>query len=238
MELFKPELNPKAEKKSVVWKKVEKYGKILALSALLSLPGIDSALAQDDSGEKKDLKTRIEQLKEKASGHVKNMITFVKEKGQSGKMGETPVKRWKSSENVITVGFSEDEQKAEWMTRESNDGTYRYFDQGADGSLDRIIINKNEPELGAKQKSGFNDLKTFSTMQDLADEADVTAELSPEDVKVYQFIKDGEKHFIKIVDFQSGEAAELSGDDADELTAKAQGLFEKKMAESVENSKK
>jgi hypothetical protein len=238
MELFKPELSPEKKRKPAVWKKFEKYGKILALSALLSLPGIDSALAQDQGAEKKDLATKIEQLKEKAAASVKNMVTFVKDKGQQGKMGETPVSRHKSAEGVVTtVGFSDDRSKAEWLTRESGDGTYRYFDQGADGSLDRIIINKEEAKLGGGQKAGFNDLKTFAEIDDLAAEADVTAELDPENVKVYQFTKDGEKHFIRIVDFQSGEASELAGEDADELTAKAQGLYGKKIEESLQKTK-
>lgn len=232
MESFKPERSPLSEKRSAIWKQFEKYGKILALAALLSMPSMDSALA-NEKGESVDLKTKIEQLKDKAAEHVKNLVTFVKEKGQSGKMGQTPVKRWESpkEKKVTTVGYSEDESTAEWMTHESDDSTYRYYDEGADGSIDRIIINKDDPELGAKQKAGFNDLKTFSEMDDLADEAVVTADLNPEKVKVYEFNFNGEKHFIKIIDFETGEASQLSGPEATELTAKAQGLYAKKMGE-------
>jgi len=182
----------------------------------------------------------IEQLTDKAAEHVKNLVTFVEEKGQSGKMDQTPVIRWESPEEkkVTTVGYSEDESTAKWMTHESNDSTYRYYDEGADGSIDRIIINKDDPELGAKQKSGFNDLKTFSEMDDLAEEAVVTADLSPEKVIVYEFTSEEENHFIKIIDFETGETSQLSGPEATELTAKAQGLYAKKMGEIADKLEK
>lgn len=231
MERFKPE-PPRQEvkKKSAIWNKVREYGKIVALSTLLSLPGIESAFAQD-KGEKEDIKTKIEQLKEKAAGHVKDVIVVIKEKGQAGKMGQTPVRRWKSPDEktVTTVGYSDDEGKAEWLIHEGNDASMRFFDKGADGSVDRVIINKSTPRLGPRQKAGFNDLKTFDSMQNLADEAGMTADLDPENVKVYEISFEDGNFIIKTVDFQSGEASELSGPDAAELAGKVQGSFTNSM---------
>lgn len=235
MERFKSE-PPQAEvkKKSAIWKKFEKYGKIVALSTLLSLPGIESAFGQE-KGEQTDIKTKIEQLKEKAAGHVKDIVVVVKEKGQAGKMGETPVRRWKTPDGktATTVGYSADETKAQWLIHEGNDASMRFFDKNADGSVDRVIINKENPALGARQKAGFNDLKTFDSMQNLADEAGITADLDPENVKVYEISFENGNFVIKTVDFQTGEASELSGPDAAEMAGKVQGSFTNTM-ESVD----
>lgn len=233
MERFKP-LIPTQEirKKPAIWKKFEKYSKIVALSALLLLPGIEPAFGQE-KGETKDLKTKIEQLTEKASEHVKKVVVVMKEKGQAGKMNQTPVRRWMSPDKDInaTVGYSADESKAQWLIHEGNNASMRFFDRGADGSVDRVIINRENPALGARQKAGFNDLKTFDSMQNLADEAGVTADLEPENVKVYEISLENGNYVIRTVDFQSGEASELSGAEAEELVSKVQGSY----TSSVEN---
>ena len=156
----------------------------------------------------------------------------MKEKAQAGKMNNTvPTRDWKSPDKEVsmTVGYSDDESKAEWLTHENEDASMTYFDKDADGSVDRGVINKEDLKPGAPRKSLHNQFKIFDSMQNLANEADMLSGLKPENVKVYEISFENENFVIRAVDFKSGEASEFDGPDAAELAGKVQGAFTNSM---------
>ena len=232
MERFKME-SPQVEtkKKPAIWKKFEKYSRIVALSALLSLPGIESTFGQEKD-EKEDVGAKMEKLKEEAAGHVMNILAGVKEKGQAGNIGETPVRRWETQDKKTsaTVGYRYDESEAQWLIYEGNDASMRYFDKDADGSVDRVIINReNSKFFGPRQKSMLNHMMTFDSMQELAEKADLTASIKPENVTVCEIGLENGESVVKFVDFQTGGVSELSGPDALEMATMVQGGFTESM---------
>ena len=209
--------------KPIAWKKLKGLGGVivLSLSAILSLPG-EPALGQGE-GEAKNAKASIEQSAERASEYIRNIIAAVKEKGQEGKMGRTPVRRltFPSKDATVTVGYTGD-GNADWFIYERDNAAMRFLDKGVNGSVDRVIINKAIRNLGVQQKTAENDLNTLVSIEDLAHEAHIAAGLKPEEVKIYE-ISLGEKgSVIRMVDFQTGETSELSGPEADQLVNKVQ----------------
>lgn len=213
-------------KGSINWKNVKEVGKVAGLLALLSLPIATEGFSSEKE-KATDGKTKLEQLKEKAAGNIKDLSLKMLKKCQEGKMGQTSVRKWESpdKQTVSTVGYSGDGKTPQFIISESGDGTMRFFDDKADGSLDRVVVNKSNPKFGARQKRSENDLKTFDSLDNLAGEAEVTAGLEPEDVKVYEIMtKDGIVTF-RSVDFNSGEATELSGPDAQSLATKVQSSY-------------
>ncbi|MFH1866700.1 MAG: hypothetical protein ABIJ81_01305 [Patescibacteria group bacterium] len=160
----------------------------------------------------------------------------MKEKGQQGRIERIPVRRWVSPDkkNSTTVGYSDEKSSdAKWLIYEGNDASMRFFDNGADGSVDRIIIDNEARPHGSQQKSAENDLKTFSSINELADDASVEANLDPQDIKVYEISFENGQFVVRSVDFQSGDSSELTGPDAEELVSKVQNSFTNSM-ESVE----
>lgn len=219
------------KKKSVVWNKIREYTKIATLSFFMSLPITESTLAQTKKVKKKDTKVKIEQLEKETSKYLKNIIPAIKKKGQPGKitgtMGkEIPLKRWQSlnGETVTTIGYSSDGNKAEWLIHEKNDGSVCYFDNNVDGKIDRAIINKNKTS-SPQQKSAFNNLKLFDSMQNLAEEANITADLKPENVKVYNVSFEDGGYVVKLVDFKSGKAYIIPGPEGAKMAGQIQTAF-------------
>ncbi len=227
MERFEP-MGPQSSSESKIstWKKFEQYGKIAALSTLLSLLGAEFVLGQE-KGEQEDVRAKIEHLKQRAAEYEKNIIAAAREKGQAGNMNATPVRRLQSPDGkiVTTVGYSLDEKTVQWFIHEGDDAAMRFFDKDADGAVDRVVINKENPKFGARQKAAFNDLKTFDSMQHLASEASVSADLEPEHVMVYEIRLEDQGLVVQAVDFRSGEASELTGSDAEKLISQVQGSF-------------
>lgn len=203
--------------KNGVWKKVQKYTEAAALVTLLSLVGTESATAQEADATQNHLSI------EQSANSVDRIARTLKEKGQSGTMGETQVRRWSAPDNsTVVVGYTPS-GVVEFIIQESKDGSMRFYDSGGDGSLDRVVINKGN--AGSHEKSDFNDLKTFSGIESLAREAQVSANLEPENVKVYETLMVGSDPVIRVVDFQTGEAYEMTGQDAASLNSTIQGKY-------------
>jgi hypothetical protein len=229
-ETFKAPAPEKNEPKENIWKKINKYGKIMALVALLSLPEAKSAIAQDTNrGEKSDSKVKIETLFKEAAQHVKNITPIIKEKGQSGKWNGITVRSLENEKGTsATFGF-DDKGETKWEIVDSNTGSLNILDSNADGKVDRFITNK-EADLPSNQKKGFNHLKNFQSIEELAEEAKTIASLDPEKVEVFDISHKNEKIEIKIVNFETGEATLLSGPDAENLA----NTFQKGFTNSLE----
>lgn len=241
MEQFKPikkevkKISDK-EKKYSAWKKIKNLTEVAALAVLLSIQGINSTLAQEQ-GEKKDIKAKIEQFKERAANSIETIILKIKENGQAGNFNETPVRRWVSPDKKtsIIIGYDEkNNDKADWLIYEGKNSSMRLFDEGADGLVDRVVINNENTSYGDQQKSSENDLVTFNSIDNLAENAQVESSLDPQDMKVYEVNYENGEFVISSVDFQSGETAKLTGPDAEVLISKIQGLYTESL-ETVED---
>ncbi|MFH1175353.1 MAG: hypothetical protein V1698_01360 [bacterium] len=205
MEHLKFDEEKETEKESINWKKIKKATQILAFSALVSFFNAESSLASDN---KKVEKTRdmakVEMLSEKMRSNI------------NGKMGEIPTAQKDFNGKNIIVGYSQEGGKANWVICDVDD--IRFFDKGADGVVDRVIVNK---EKGISGKVSFIDLKTFESMDKLAKEAQITSDLEPEKIQLFEF----QNQKIKSIDFNSGETAELEGEDAGRIITSAQERF-------------
>ncbi len=233
MERFNSETNNnESETKSTVGKKLRQYKKIAALITLLSLTQLESAMAQETEPSDNN-QEKITALAKKTGEHVKKIADNFKEVGQRGTIGKTKVRRVVNSakETTTTVGYNNDETETKWLTHEVMGSSLRFFDDNADGSLDKIIINDENSKLGPAGKSLENDLQTFDDMSSLAENAEMIASLKPEKIKVYAFTFENENFLIRSVDFESGEAGELSGPEAEALTKKMQQMYTDEMEE-------
>lgn len=205
---------------STLWEKVKDYTKVSAFAALVALPGVQAAHGQE-SEKGLDTQGEIGYAVEKAASSVKDIVASIKENGQPGTMNGTPV--WRLG--GVVVGYSEDKSKALWVIQESSDASMRYFDAGANGSVDRVIMNKDEGTSNPREKSGFNDLKTFASLMSLYQEAQTVANLEPENTKVYEFINQDGGNIVRSVDFQTGQGTEVDGEGAAKLRAIVQGKY-------------
>ena len=229
MENFKPpETHQPEEKieKPSRWRKTRKLIEIAAFSALFSSAfGGELSAQQKTKQQEEDPKHEIEQMQQKAEEHVQRIVVRLETKGREGTLGEVPVREWVSSgSDKTTVGYNAEGQ-AQWLIHENSDASLRFFDDGADGSLDRVILNNEEPEHGGKVKAAFNDLKTFSSMDELAHRAEIGASLEPEDIRVFEIRIEGENIIVSVVDFTSGDVAELTGPEAEKFVANIQSSF-------------
>lgn len=225
---------PEMTEKKSIWQRLRDYKKTVAFVALMTMASPTFAGAAEKIVPSSEGK-KIEDQEKKRENDKKNILKIVeniKTKGQEGRMGQTPVRKWiAKSGDMVVVGFSDkDSSKAMWVINESKDGGTRYFDKNADGQIDRFILN-NEDGASKGKKSAENGLNTFIPMDKIAETAGVEADLMPTKIKVYEFNSEDSGPTIKSVNFETGEANELEGEQAKTLTERVQNLFGGNIAE-------
>lgn len=242
-------------KKPPIWKKFKKLGEAVALTALLSLPGLELAFAQE-KGEEKDTRVKIEQSIKEAAVHVQKIAAILKEKGGAGYLkGLSPEKIpirsliLPESKQMVEVGYKgqvlEDNSRIEkeplFFIQEKEEGAIWFYDKNADGSLDRVILNNNTPRPGTPSKSFYNREKTLSSMDDLAFMADLKANsslrktyLPPEKIVVFEISFENDNYVVQSVDFEKGKFDELNGSEAEKAVSQLQEIYTKSV-ESLEN---
>ncbi|MDZ7798150.1 MAG: hypothetical protein U5L76_00870 [Patescibacteria group bacterium] len=237
----------KKEISSTLWRKIKDGGKVAAIVTLLSMPGIRSLKAQE-KGEGRKIKTkeRIEKLVENSAEKVQKIISIINEKGQEGTMGNTPVKRLESSDgSITTVGYSDDNynnemepNESEWLLHGNEKASMSYLDEGANGSIDRIVLNNDKTNKFIGEKRAFNKLNSFVPMETLADKAKIKSSLEPKDQAIYEMNNNENEYSIKVAEFENGKTSLLSGKEAKELTEKIQAHFYQEMSELLDNIEK
>ncbi|HLD27812.1 MAG TPA: hypothetical protein VJB39_03095 [Patescibacteria group bacterium] len=214
----------KGPEKYTLWKRVKAVTEAAAFLALLAIMTTEKGQAQEQPNFSEN-KDRTEVLKERISGQEKKIIIEAGKNGQPGLCEQTDVKRLiYPSQESVTIGYNE-AKEARWLFYENPDASMRFCDVGVDGLVDRVIVNHEQGTLSPKSNSAHNDLKTFVPMSALADEAKITVGLEPENVKVFEIVFENGIVVIRSVDFQSGEAIELSGDEAEQLSNSVQSAF-------------
>lgn len=221
-ESFQPEkMETKTKEKKTLWRTLTNIKNAAAFAALLAF----AAPAPSSAGEK-------EPSPENNSAKIAEIL---KTKGREGKFGQTAVRRWVSeNKDTVVVGYESD-GKPRWLISESEGAGMRFFDMSADGSVNRIILNNSRDP--AQRKAAWNDQATFKSMENLAKEARVEADLMPKEVNVYEIVRQGET-YLRGVDFEKGESEKVIGPEAKKLAERVQNLFNQKVAEhSAELSK-
>jgi len=233
---------------SSLWTRIKNAGKIATLVTLLSLPGLRELNAQEKA-EKIETISKIETLIKETEEKVKKIVAIVSEKGESGTMSgvmrRIPIKRLESKADgsVIRIGYpSKDEiseNNAEWLIYKNKESSRQFFDKDADGSVDRIIINK-EAKLSKEAKSALNDLDTFSSMDDLAREAKFASSFSRmrKKVTVFEITKENGNYIIKTVDFNNGDTSIISGEKAEKIVSGIQDEFNQEITNLLEDLQK
>jgi len=241
-----PEARPpegqKEFKKPTLWQKIRKTGEVAALSGLITVLGSEAAIAQNIQKKEaapEDPKHKIELLQKQAAEQEKKILIAVAEKGQKGVANpgtpfETPIGEIKTPDKeTVRVGYDKKTGQPNWFVLENEDGSMRFFDRGSDGSVDRVIINKQEGEKPSA-KSQKNDINTFTPMDGLAEDAGVIADVDPENVKIFEISFEGKQIEIRIVNFQTGEAQIATGEAAEKLASTVQGSFTDALEKAAE----
>ena len=222
------------EKKSI-FKRMRDLKNAVVLTAILSFVApVASVAAEKTDLPKEGTKiTDVEKSKENARENVLKIVDKIRVKGQEGKIESIPVRKWVSPEGeTLVVAFSPD-GKPLWLIDEGKGSEVLFLDKDVDGDIDRILFNRQKAEgpVKAKAKSAFNYLKILSSIEGLASDARTTADLMPENVKVFEFGEENGELLVTAVDFQTGESEQLIGEEAEKLTSKVQGLFGDKVAQ-------
>jgi len=230
-ESFKQNEMPREEsKEKSVWKTLRNMKNAVAFAALLAFaaPGITSAQEKETRPEGTKI-SDVEKGIEKAREDVVKIAEGLKIKGREGKFGQTTVRRWVSEKKEVVVAGYENDGKPRWLILENEGAQMRFFDMKADGSVDRIIIN--DEKSPARKKATDNDIKTFVSMDKLAGEARVSADLIPEKAHVYEIGKENDEVILRGVDFEKGESEKIIEPEAKKLAERIQNLFSQKVSE-------
>lgn len=226
---------PAEQEKKSIFKRMRNLKNAVVLTSLLAFAAPAATLA----AEKTDLPkegtkiTDIEKSKESTKKNILKIVDRIRVKGQEGKIESTPVRKWVSSEGeTLVVAFGPD-GKPLWFLDEGKGSEVLFLDKDVDGDIDRILFNRQKAEgpTRMRAKSAFNYLKILLPMKELSSDARTTADLMPENVKVFEFSEENGESLVSCVDFQTGKSEELIGEKARELTSRTQRLFEDKVAQ-------
>jgi len=227
--------------KSSPWKTARKWVEVAALSTLMTTVGAETLKAQAISkeAEPQDTRKKIEALQKDTADKEKEVLLEVAEKGRKGvanpgTAAEHVIRELKTPDNeTVRVGYDKSDTKAQWLIKENGDASMRFYDAGADGTLDRIIINNDDKEKPAA-KTQLNDFDTFGDIDALASEAKMLADMDPKQIKVYALSFENGEYVIRSVDKQTGEAGMLTGEGAEKMIEKVQGAFRNSLEQSQE----
>lgn len=226
---------PKEQQKKSIFERMRNLKNAVALTAILSFvaPAVTSAAEKADLPKEGTKITDVEKSKENAKENVLKIVDEIRVKGQEGKIESIPVRKWVSPEGeTIVVAFNPD-GKPLWLIDEGKGSEVLFLDKDVDGDIDRILFNREKTESSTKTraKSAFNYLKILSSTEGLASDAKTTADLMPENVKVFEFGEENGESLVTAIDFQTGRSEQLIGEEAEKLTSKVQGLFGDKVAQ-------
>lgn len=209
------EIKVEAKEKKSLWRTISNIKNATVFAALLAFatPALSSAGEKEPSPE----------------SDVAKIAESLKTRGREGKFGQTTVRRRISEKkDTVVVGY-ENDGKPRWLISENDRAQMRFFDMSADGSVNRVILNNSRDP--AQRKAAWNDQATFKSVENLAKEARVSADLIPEKVRVYELLTENGEAVIRGVDFEKGISEKVIGPEANNLAERTQNLFNQKVAQ-------
>jgi len=222
-------------------KSLEKFGRFALLTTMLM--GAGESIAQEKIESPEQSKAKIVELQKEAAAKEKNIVDNFKRivtegklpgaKVMKGEFGKTPARQFiMPSGEQITVGYEDFQMtKPLWIMHQEKGGKWLMVDIGIDGSINKMV-NYNPDEIGAEN---FAELYAFTPNKDMVESAKTTADLNPEDVKVFELNQDQNQDYtINVIDFNDGSSENLSGDQALRLAEKAQGTLTQKITDFEE----
>lgn len=153
---------------------------------------------------------------------------------REGRLNGTPFKEWSDGSGArVLVGLGADGKPAWIVAHEPVEGGVRtFYDAGATGRVSRMVVNKESAHgADARRQAAENELKAFQPAEGLAREAEGTADLEPEAVKVY-ILGDGGAS-LRLVDFKTGQATPAPADQAGGLAAGVQRFYDALLAKAA-----
>lgn len=181
---------------------------------MLALGGnFEAAQAQGKgSGEGKGREQLADLVKDNAK--MEDMIIAKMQKlGKRIRINNTEAKMWKSSAgDQVVIGYDK-EGRPKWISEEIPDGVTKMTDfdlKGRNkGKASRVIFNRNEEKVKG-EKSAHNDLNTFSNMNFLATQAEITASVNgperPDRTQVFDIYTEAGQRVFEEVNFATGKS--------------------------------
>ncbi len=222
----------KTKKENINWPKIKKYTRLLALSALLTISSLSTVSAQE-SNKTQSKEFNMEQLITKASQETKKVCELIlKNSILVGTINGDKSREWDLIDKGerVQVGYKADGITPKWIIYENSNGAKLYFDDNADGSIDKVIINneikkENTSQIDKDAQRASSELDAFDSMESLAETANIKASMKPEDITIAKInFKDGHST-LRIVDFKSGESGEITSEHGDEIAESIQASY-------------
>ncbi len=188
---------------------IKQNTKIAAFLLLMNMP-----LLAQSQGEKE---LNMDDLKKLALAKEKEILLEIKEKGQKMTIGSSEAKRFTSVDGREFVVGYDMTGKELWVTVKSDGNSRFMLDRNLDGAVDRLVLDKSDNPT----ETPFSEMKLFTDMSTLSEEARVESRLEDKAVKVYELGNSS----MTAVDFQTGETGLLEGDEAEKLSEKVQNIF-------------
>lgn len=111
-------------------------------------------------------------------------------------------------------------------------GAILFYDQGSDGSLDRVVLND---EKGMDEKGEFLDnmIYAMQSMDNLAKQAKTISLVRPVKIKILQLNLKDDK--VGMVDMSDGDSGTFTDENAKKLTINMQDRYNKELGEIHQN---
>jgi len=226
----------KSKKESIGWPKYMKY---TALVALLMSSGLSVAQSLEGNRNQNE-KSKSELVLEKSTQEVKKLCKLMLEDPsvKIGNFNQTKSREWESlnKKEIVKIGYQEDGATPKWIMYE--DGSKLYIDYNGDGKVDRMVINNeitnpDNNKIDIDSQKAASEMDAFGSMEDLSENASISASMKPEKISVAQIIKDESGHLkLQVVEFDSGQHGEIEGQQATDIAQEMQADYLKSM-ESV-----
>jgi hypothetical protein len=133
----------------------------------------------------------------------KKLFSKLSEAGQKGRIGNCNVKQLTMPNDNRIIGGYDAEWKEIWIIVEKPDTLF--LDSNIDGTVDRVVVNNTRKRASIKMAE--NELNSFLPFAELAENAEMEADLDPQKISVYS-------EAMKI-DFNTGKISK-AGDDMKE----------------------
>ena len=212
----KQEKPQKSFKERILNNKAAKIAAIL----LMMLGSVEATAGTGGENTPENVKNKIED----ARGFLKQIIpnTENSDKATLHTLNGQDIKTCKyPTGQEVTVSDNND-----YVMVVAENGEKVFFDDDADGSIDRVVTNKEEE---GERTFVHNAMYTLESMEKMAQEADVIANLMPKKVNVLKFNhEDGE---VEFVDMSDGSSGTFTGDDAENLISLIQARYTQELEE-------
>jgi len=219
--IAQPEGEPKIKKSFRERILNNKTAKLAAILLLISgFPKALEAASNKDGNDPENIKNKTEDSR----ANLNKIITLVNEQDES-------LSHTLNNQKVKTFQFPGGQEVVVGDNNSftmilAKEGRKVFYDDDCDGSVDRIIINQEEE--GQKRSLVYNGMYALDDMENLAEQADIIADLKPENVKIMDINHESKE--VKFVDMSTGESGTFDNENAEELIIKMQVFYDNELA--------